>query len=152
LPRPLALRTKSSPSIARTIPLSRAPDADARRGGSSIGASWSGRIPLIAVGWTQPRAAPGIRLLAAQIGRLDDLRVAPDGVLLAEGEVVVGDFFEGLVLGRLVSEHLEPRLLEGGEVLVAPALDLHFVLVAHLGHDVELHRLGLNVSVRHLRL
>src|SRR5262245_1303624 len=66
-------------------------------------------------GWrAQPQAAPGVRLLAAQIGRLDHLRVAPDGVLLAEVEVVVGDFLERLVLGRLVPDHLEPRLLEGG--------------------------------------
>src|SRR5215831_7990100 len=74
-----------------------------------------GQIPL-AGGWrAQPQAAPGVvRLLAAQIGRLDHLRVAPDGVLLAEVEVVVGDFLERLVLGRLVPDHLEPRLLEGG--------------------------------------
>src|SRR5262249_34284187 len=70
-----------------------------------------GQIPL-AGGWrAQPQAAPGVRLLAAQIGRLDHLRVAPDGVLLAEVEVVVGDFLERLVLGRLVPDHLEPRLL-----------------------------------------
>src|SRR5215813_5813013 len=66
-------------------------------------------------GWpAQPQATTGVRLLAAQIGRLDHLRVAPDGVLLTEVEVVVGDFLERLVLGRLVPDHLEPRLLEGG--------------------------------------
>src|SRR5262245_27870686 len=71
---------------------------------------WAGAAP----------AAPSVRLLAVLIGRLDDLRVPPDGVLLAEVEVVVGDLLEGRVLGRLVPEHLEPRLLEGGQVLVAP--------------------------------
>src|SRR5262245_17735686 len=74
----------------------------------------AGANPLTG-GWpAQPQAAPGVRLLAAQIGRLDHLRVAPDGVLLTEVEVVVGDFLERLVLGRLVPDHLEPRLLEGG--------------------------------------
>src|SRR5262249_51089765 len=93
---PVTLRIKSSLSIARrNPPLPHGPEADARRAGRSIGGSWRGRIPLTG-GWpAQPEAAPGVRLLAAQIGRLDDLCVAPDGVLLAEGEVVVGDFFEG---------------------------------------------------------
>src|SRR4029453_10396066 len=52
------------------------------------------------------QAAPGVRLLAAQIGRLDDLRVAPDGVLLAEVEVVVGHLLGGPVLGQARPEHL----------------------------------------------
>src|SRR4029434_4863436 len=137
LPGPIALQTISIPSIARRNPFTRAPDADARRAGSSIGMSWPRRIPLTG-GWpAQLRLRPSVRLLAAQIGRLDDLRVAPDGVLLPEVEVVVGDLLEGRVFGSLVPNHLEPRLLEGGQVLVAPALDLHLVHLAHLGHDAE---------------
>src|SRR5262245_61125028 len=93
-------------------PSPRAPDADARRR-AAASVSRTGRIPLTGVWPAQPQAAPSVRLLAAQIGRLDDLRVAPDGVLLAEVEVVVGDLLEGRVLGRLVPDHLEPRLLEG---------------------------------------
>src|SRR5262245_29140088 len=90
------------------------------RGALAAASVSPGQIPL-GGGWrAQPQAAPCVRLLAAQISRLDDLRVAPDGVLLAEVEVVVGHFLEGRVLGRLVLDHLEPRLLEGGQVLVAP--------------------------------
>src|SRR5262245_58275132 len=46
-------------------------------------------------------------------------------------EVVIGHLLEDWVLGRLLLEHLEPSLLECRQVLVAPALDLHLVLVAH---------------------
>src|SRR5262249_39048572 len=113
LPGPVAPRTTSSPNIARCNPF----PPRARSGCAARGQQRRyllGQIPL-AGGWrAQPQAAPGVRLLAAQIGRLDHLRVAPDGVLLAEVEVVVGDFLERLVLGRLVPDHLEPRLLEGG--------------------------------------
>src|SRR5262245_14400756 len=55
------------------------------RGALAAASVSPGQIPL-GGGW------PCVRLLAAQIGRLDDLRVAPDGVPLAEVEVVVGDF------------------------------------------------------------
>ena len=103
-------------------------------------------------GPAQQRAAPASAHLLVEVGRLHQLRFAPDGVLLAEVEVVVGDLLEGRVLCRLFLEHVEPRLLEGGQVLVTPALDLNLVLVAHLGHDAELHRLALGKGDDHLRL
>ena len=59
-------------------------------------------------------AAPAVTLLAG-VGRLHRLRLAPDRVLLAEVEVVIGDLLEQRILGRLLREHLEPCLLESGE-------------------------------------
>src|SRR5262245_38828909 len=68
-------------------------------------------------GAAQGRAGTAVLLLlrrrGGQVARLQRLRVAPDCVLLAESEVVIGDLLEGRVLGRLVPDHLEPRLLEG---------------------------------------
>src|SRR5262245_54430222 len=79
------------------------------------------------------RTAPtSVLALLVEVSRLHHLGVAPDRVLLAVVEIMVGDLLEQRVLRRFLLDHLEPRLLEGGEVLVAPALDLHLVLVAHL--------------------
>src|SRR5262245_15635125 len=109
---------------------------------SYLAAAWAGAAPSCA----------GARSLFAEVGGLQRLRFAPDGVLLAEVEVVVGDLLECRVLCRLCLEYVEPRLLEGGQVLVTPALDLNLVLVAHLGHGLELHGLGLGEGDDHLRL
>src|SRR5262245_59446994 len=98
LPGPVVLRTMSSRSIARHNPFT---PRQMRMRGARAAASVSsdgGESRSPAVSRRSPQAAPGVRLLAAQIGRLDGLRVAPDGVLLAEVEVVARDFLEGLVL------------------------------------------------------
>src|ERR687892_1354136 len=57
----------------------------------------------------------------AQIGALQELRVAPGLVHLAERQVAVGHLLEQRVLGRLLLEDLEPGFLERGQLLVGPA-------------------------------
>src|SRR5688572_14448470 len=73
--------------------------------------------------------------------------VAPDRVVGAELRVGREHALELRVLGRLLRDHLVPGLLDRGHDLRRPLLDLHAVLVAHLGHRLELGGLALGDHV-----
>src|SRR5688572_5393306 len=73
--------------------------------------------------------------------------ITPDGVVGAELRVGLEHTLELRVLGRLLDDDLVPGLLDRRHDLRRPLLDLHAVLVTHLGHRLELRRLALGDHV-----